>query len=111
MLESIPILTIIRFLSFMNYINERLMKETQVTVELSEKKLVNIIRLRGEVLESNNGEEIYEKINLSIQQKIDVIVLDLSELKYIGNGGRKIIEDCRKLAKEGKIDFFVNRPH
>ncbi|MGF1489855.1 MAG: STAS domain-containing protein [Prochloraceae cyanobacterium] len=87
------------------------MKKNTLTVELSENYSANIIKLYGEILEIDHSEEIYRKLNRSIEEKVEVLILDLSKLKYIGNGGTKILEECHKIAKQNQIQLFITRPH
>jgi len=87
------------------------MKKNTLTVELSENYSANIIELYGEILEIDHGETIYRQINRSIEEKVEVIILDLSKLKYIGNGGTAILEECHKIAQQNQIKLFITRPH
>ena len=83
-------------------------KNLQLTVTVKPAYLANVIKLSGS-LESNNAEEIYQEINQSIQQKVEIIVMDIKKLKFINQGGDYILENCQRIAKRYGIELFISR--
>ncbi len=83
-------------------------KHLQLTVRVEPAYLANVIKLSGS-LESSNAEEIYQEINQSIQQKVEIIVIDIKELKIINQGGSNILENCQRIAKKYGIQLFLSR--
>ena len=83
-------------------------KHLQLAVKVEPAYLANVIKLSGS-LESSNAEEIYQEIHQSIQQKVEIIVIDIIELKIITRGGNDILQNCQKIAPKYGIKLFISR--
>ena len=67
----------------------------------------NLIQLFG-TLEASNAEKIYQELAQSIKQEVDIIVIDLKNLKFINQGGYEILDNCRQQAQIKGIELFIS---
>ncbi len=70
---------------------------------------VNIIKLQGSSLTSENTKKLKQEFIKSLSQRVEVIIIDLRNLSFINPEGSQLLKTCNQEAKKLGIKLFIKR--
>ncbi len=70
---------------------------------------VNIIKLQGSSLTSENTKKLKQEFIKSLSQRVEVIIIDLRNLSFISHEGSQLLKTCAQEAKKLGIKLFIKR--